>query len=232
MKVNVEQTQKLVNKFRDEICKKTGILIEEIVVKETDFRTERAAKGMGGKTIMITRAGHILVDPTQEYTSQLTSLEYSILHELGHRAQFTINPGMSIDILEGIAGFDFVNRTRFVHLIALSKILLTGKAPIMSTLMEGVADCFALDVFPKYCSVSRKGRDSLSEHRRLREEIMHGTAPNTKYVINNTLAYNFFHRIYAEQSLNGLVSYLKNIKRYRIPSFNDMIEPTDFINKI
>ncbi len=216
VRITVEKTQGYVDKSLDEVRHGTGIHVEEITVEETRFIGEES------ETIMRTKEGKIFVDPQKDYSPEDVCSEISVLHELGHRTQHVLNPRMFEQSLEKLGcKSEWENSLR--RLYNCLKLSFTKRISIPFILSEGVAECFALDVFPEFCSVSEDGKESIE-----REKVEH--FKNGKYFIlaRTAMGYNFFHEIYSRYGQDGVTSYVSNFSQYDIPTKKELLKPSLF----
>lgn len=228
MRIDIKETQRMVNSLRKEIRSNTGIILEEIVIRKADFREMELTEDSRTNFVIGTERGIILVDPNRSYNPEYVSLEYAVLHELGHRAQEAINPEMHLDMIENIAGIKLRNRSILMRPIAFAKIIFSNKELVDVALSEGLADCFAIDIFPEYCTLPEQGLKMLAKHKLFRELYIHDNRVNdiTK---RTSKAYNFFSKMHEKYSLPGIVSYVRHISGHKLPSFKEMEEAEKFL---
>lgn len=230
MRINVKKTRQLVDRFQSEIRKNADIILEDIAVKEIDFSKTGLFADCDTITPIFTEQGRIYVDPSVEYNPDAISIEYVVLHELGHKAQKAFNPVMHFDIIEVLTGFRIHDRNVLWRSLAFMKLVLEGKELVGESLNEGLANCFALDIFPDFCNISKEGIHTLAEHRSFRKELIENPRIDSRRKCF-AQGYNFFSSIYRKHSLPGVISYVRNISGHRIPSFKEMAAPKGFLDK-
>jgi hypothetical protein len=139
MKIERGQTQYYVSKFSEEIRRNIGIQLEEITVQEED------PKKLPKNAVMCTSPGKIFINSKEDFNPRDITLEYCVLHELGHRTQHSLNPFLGC----GLVPDNFLEFLK--NLLAFNLVSSYG-------LIEGAAEYFALDIFPNFCNLSEKSK--------------------------------------------------------------------------
>lgn len=211
MRTPIRQTQKLVDKFSSQIRENLNCDLEQIVV--------RKAK-LSENTLLSTKRGIISADPATEFDVQSYTLENAVLHELGHRVQELINPNMYMQMILKMAGYKSGGRVSLWYVLSalfynsfkshdfqLNKV--SAFIELAHGIEEGTADFFALEIFPKFCSLSAKSKTNLSELK-IRKFL-------TDY---NSLSsftakgYIFLKAIYTKNGYDGVLNFIKNAQYY------------------
>ena len=219
MKFDRITVQEHVDRFREEIRINAEIPMEKITVKEDKFGI------LESDTIMETCAGEIFIDPTKNFDPRYYSLEKTVLHELGHRAQEAINPRISKPkIFKGLIGYDPYRANKLKEAYGLMKLVFSGNFWLAHSITEGAAECFALDIFPQFCSISDESRTFIGAMKELRRE--HHDIRNF-LCMSTTISrgYRFFHELHNMAGLDGARHYIKYFSSKNVPTNAELSKP-------
>lgn len=201
-----EETQPYVDRFLEEI-RANGIAIEDVVVKERKFYDPCFQRAM-----MFTAKGRIFVDPNG-YVYSMEEAEYTVLHELGHRAQSVINPRMYSQLKRR-----FLPRKKSTPICDfLNAFEYAEEFEVLHALREGAADFFALGIFPDFCTISNTCRQFMDAKK------MELDGKRTKS------AYFYFSRIYSAAGREGIERYIRDVRKYKFPEKGDLADPEDYV---
>ncbi|MBU2522958.1 MAG: hypothetical protein KKE23_01555 [Nanoarchaeota archaeon] len=226
MRITVSEIQKNVDKFLPGI-RRAGIAIEDIVVVKARFNHEEPE--------IFSEGGRIYVDPTKSYKNNSVSHELLALHELGHRAIEAINPSWN-DILMKKAGFDKEDGT-LMEIYHMIKAHSNGKLGAFYATHDGLTECFALDIFPEFCSISDFCKINIEKTKKNYEKITNKNKflkffeiSYDSYKIRNIAkGFGFFHKIHSKldlpESFDTIKEYVEEIKDYPLPTKQDFEDP-------
>jgi len=206
MRFTREAVQESVDKYSSLIREHLQIPLEEIIVEEKEF-----VWPWRKNTIMTTIYGKIFIDPTKEYDYHFVNQEESVLHEIGHRSVEALCPRFNIIIPRGC-------NTCSSFLRVLNSIV-TGNAGRDVALSEGIAECFALDVFPSYFLLDSNTLYFMQETKDHHQKNLS--------LVNNPAGFGrpFFRMLYNGMGLQGLCSYIRNLTPEQVPSKEDLRNP-------
>lgn len=216
MRTSIKEVRGYVNRFLEEIRLGTGIEIEDIVVRALT-RQDKFDSG----TFMRTTRGLLEVNLRNDYDDIFNLPEITVLHELGHRAGDVINPSINDKFLD-----KFILDDVYDDPASLRRVLLEPKPlPQLKRFNEGIAECFGLDIYPNFCSLSNDGK--LCAERRRTYHLESSTNPSAS---DRVLGYNLFHAIHSKYGMAGVIRYVKSLWRPQMPTEQDMRTPSTYVD--
>ncbi len=230
MKFDVVATQEYVDRFLEEIRRNAEIPIEDIVVKVDIFKNDKKTY-----TIAETCEGRIFIDPKKEFNPLGVCLEQTLLHELGHRAQYAVNPKFGRIIDFAIMGCHLNDKNIAKKIYGAAKAFFNKTYMISDGMMEGFAECFSLDMAPEFCKLSRDTILFSNWLRRVNKDLAHvqkvrGTSwhANTYNPVGSAVGYAFFYELYSLAGSEGVMHYIKNISKESVPSMRELCNPDSY----
>ena len=199
MRFTREAVQESVNKYSTLIRRNLQIPLEDITVEETKF-------GRLSSAIMRTEYGKIFIDTTKEYSHVMVNGEKSTLHELGHRAVNAICPSFPNVVRKGL------NQN-------IVSYAFGEGIPIELAIREGIAECFALDIFPSYFLLNSETVDFIQKTKKKHQKEVS--------LLFNPAGYGlpFFRSLYISNGLRGMFNYVKNLHPEQVPSRRELEVP-------
>ncbi|MFA5019912.1 MAG: hypothetical protein WC533_02330 [Candidatus Pacearchaeota archaeon] len=223
MKPNLSLAEDYLTRFSEEITKSTPISLRKVKLVKTNL------KGKYSKALLCAVNNEVRIDPEKEYPAYV-SLEHVILHELGHISQMELNPDMETDASEYLIGC--VNESDIKRrLLKIARFFFSGKIRenirSIETMVEGSAECFALDIFPEVCTLSDEGRKFI--YKRKENALQNCPKCFVAYGSRGTLlGYRFFHELFLKEGVNGLIEFIESISERGVPTKEQLLNPKSY----
>jgi len=184
---------------------------------------------------MQTEKGVITVDPKQEQYSDFYTEETAVLHELGHRVTSVLNSNLYDLVTAKSAGtsLGFLDNF-FGRQYAGFKSLFKGEIATATVIDEGIAETFALYVFPHVCEISKESKNTnanraLSYFWFSRRQVENSliTFIESRYAIGC----NFFSKVLSLTGKEGFIDYIKNLSGENIPLRADFYKSASYFER-
>jgi len=223
MRITKPLIEHYLNNFLPEIRRNLNISLEDITIKEKKFYLD---KYQTSPHEMETEKGIIFIDPSAYYDPSKTNIEASLLHELGHRSMDVINPNFDKELIKKSC-YDHSEKNKIKKFYHYLKSLLGDDFLMIYLTFEGMAECFALDIFSEKCSLSEDAKRFIKKKKKNYALSLNG------HSLDKELAqsYSLFKGMYCTKRLSGIKEYIRNISNCDLISKKDLEDPRGYIKK-